>query len=147
LNICVNATKQIPSIINNIQTNDEFNINALYNAVCDVMEAVLDIFGSSTSNIIDGLVKMALEILKNSKCEAAARILKKMVSTFSKQLNLANNFIKLIKDAIIYFNNIEEIGLCHKAITQIFEYIGSMDPSHPKLYLFVIDDVDKDSTS
>lgn len=126
LNLCLNSTKEIPHLIS--KDNNDINLNILYNAVCDIMEAVLDIFGSTTSNIIDGLVSMSLEILKGTKSEASARILRKMVSTFAKQTNLANNFTKLIKEAIIYFNsnNIEDIGECHKTINEIFECVNVM---------------------
>ena len=115
LNFCVSSTKQIPPLTSSSSLNEEqkssndshsdINLNMLYNAVCDIMEAVLDVFGSTTSNIVAGLVSMALEILKGTKSEASARILKKMVSTFAKQRHLANNFTKLIKEAIIYFNS------------------------------------------
>merc|ERR1712228_757240 len=49
----------------------EQKLESLYNVICNVMEAILDIFGSKTKEIIDGLVRIALKILKCIKSECS----------------------------------------------------------------------------
>ena len=128
LNISVN-TKQLPLLWQNTNNNNNNNNdddmktnrrrneikmpqnlgdidkNLLYDAVCDVLETILDIFRTNTQTILDGLVQTSLHLLKNTKSVSSARLLRKMVETFSVQTNVANNFLSLIKDAIIFFNN------------------------------------------
>eukprot|EP00483_Globobulimina_turgida_P012783 UN12807 len=75
LNICNNLIK--------MNDENENENEMLYAAICEIIESILLIFGGSTINVLNVLIEIVLQILKNTKSQSSARILKKMVATFS----------------------------------------------------------------
>eukprot|EP01084_Bolivina_argentea_P016855 31486_1 len=74
-------------------------------------------------------MQMILQILKNTKSESSARVIKQMVSIFMSNNNSNNDiekkFIKLIFDIISHYNNdnefsIDDIEIFYSTINEIF---------------------------
>lgn len=109
--------------------NDDGNgCDLLFDAMCDLMEAILDIFGSKTGQLLDAMVQIALEILKTTTSEASARIFKKMVSTFKGDKSVANKFVVLIKESMVYLggDSVGDIRECQQTVCELFGCVGVM---------------------